>query len=268
MLSFIKIICVFFINFLCPGWYGNHIRPVHLASAAWTSWSRCSVCCMQSRKGDGGQVEERLCSGENCAPPCTMSLWSPWSRCTLSANPSVSRRTRYLMHPSDALNPDCAKNQLTELYFCSNPDRRREACPSFGQWSSWSGTCSCSQNETMYQTRRRPCLALSDRAESEIRPCVAASASDASCDTDVDCVVGEWLEWSCTAECNGRRVGTVLGTAVRRRNVGLRQSGGPSEQGSLKCACPVREEHALCALNCNIETGGDGRGFTRQPGEA
>ena len=246
---------------------------------AHSDWSPCSVCCTQYRDPivvnpdartntsleiemvGHDQREYRACDGGACPLDCTVSLWSEWTSCTLSHR--WRNRTRYFVHPSDALQLACGNMTTIEVEYCKEDQIKTVLCSIYLSWSPWQGTCSCDSTVFQYQQRSRRCRApLGLEDEVATRPCLSANSPQRLLDTECNRPLSytceprrfrspPWSEWECDATCNGT-VAVSEGIARRRRAIGVRQSDSDGAQFDLAvCNCPLRFELARCMKDCS-----------------
>eukprot|EP00117_Sycon_ciliatum_P047005 scpid42418/ scgid2132/ len=246
------------------------------ADIVYTSWSPCSVCCTQYRdvltddgmpailpvgalRPEGRQY--RPCTGQACPPDCELSLWSSWTPCTFTQ--PWKNRTRLFVHPSDARQPDCGAKKTIELQLCAEEDLARFECSVKGGWTEWQGECNCDSTTFQYQRRTRECLVSTpDPEDVQIRPCISANTPARPLPTDCNrpalynCFphnAPPWSAWSCDATCESTPTAAeAMGTASRRRAIGLMQADRSAARGDLAvCICQQRLQTAVCRIPCN-----------------
>ena len=153
-------------------------------------------------------------------------IWSEWSVCTKPCGPAgIRSRTR----PTEGLS--CPS--LTEEQPCN-----RVSCPGdcvVGDWNQWS-TCSETCGSTGIRSRTRPILfdsqngGLSCPSLTEEQPCNRVICP-------VDCVVGDWNNWTtCNVPCG-------TGIRSRTRTIITQPTGGG-------LSCPSTNEQENCSTDC------------------
>eukprot|EP01012_Entosiphon_sulcatum_P049575 TRINITY_DN6820_c0_g1_i6.p1 TRINITY_DN6820_c0_g1~~TRINITY_DN6820_c0_g1_i6.p1 ORF type:complete len:7637 (+),score=112.47 TRINITY_DN6820_c0_g1_i6:5459-28369(+) len=227
--------------------------PIHCEVSAWGTWESCSVTCgggLQARRrlvtipaAYGGMpcpilVETQQCNLAPCPDTtCVVSPWSTWSPCSSSCDGGTTSRTRQVVTSPTGLQTCPA---LREERTCNETP-----CPVDCVLSSWSDWTSCSLPcGKGTQTRSRTILVRSANSGS---PCPTTLNETRSCNSQacpVDCVVGDWSDWSaCPVPCGG-------GLIQRTRVVLL-----PAANGGRPCDNEALieikhcNEHA-CAVDC------------------
>jgi hypothetical protein len=161
-----------------------------------------------------------------CPVDCEVSNWSEWSLCSVECGGGIQTRTRTVMTEPQYGGTPCPP--LTETQPCNEQPCSEDCIVS--EWSAWSVCSAECGGGTQTRTRSilsppsgggTPCPPLTETQACNEQPC------------PVDCVVGEWSEWStCSVDCGG-------GTQTRTREITIQPAHGGME-------CPVLSETQAC----------------------
>jgi len=203
--------------------------------AAWTEWGACicdglmergrTIAVLNNHCGnpcEGPKIVTDKCTPSCWADPkdCEFGDWSEWGNCDATCDGGQQFRRREIATQSDERGTPC--DGLTkEVRPCSNtPCTVAQDCV-VGDWSEWkqcSVTCNVGQSErqrtiiTPAANGGVPC----DLALQEFQGC-----ENEPCDTEVDCVWGEWEDFgACSRTCGGGNRSRTRLIKVAPRNGG------------------------------------------------
>jgi hypothetical protein len=178
------------------------------------------------------------CTSNPCPRDCVVSSYGPFGACSLPCGGGTQTRTRTIITP--AANGGQACPILSETISCNT-----QPCPVdcvVSDWSAW-GACSLPCGGGV-QTRFRTIITPAANGGT---PCPLNLTETQSCNTQpcpINCVLGEWSQWSsCSAPCGG-------GTQTRTRTVVTPAAFGGTPCGALSetQACNTQ----LCAVDCVV----------------
>eukprot|EP01006_Ploeotia_vitrea_P040132 TRINITY_DN66404_c3_g4_i3.p1 TRINITY_DN66404_c3_g4~~TRINITY_DN66404_c3_g4_i3.p1 ORF type:complete len:2189 (-),score=999.16 TRINITY_DN66404_c3_g4_i3:889-6498(-) len=192
----------------------------------WSPWSQCSHACGKGTKErvrsvisqakHGGKacaplIEKQVCNERPCPVNCTVTDWSPWSKCSVSCGQGTRQRTRDVITENAHGGSACPITVESEP--CNNGpcDVDCRTTP----WSEWS-ECSADCGEGL-QVRKRSVTQKQQANGEQCGPLVQVQTCEKR-KCPVHCELSAWSPWSkCTAECGGgqrTRVRTVLSAPV------------------------------------------------------
>lgn len=227
--------------------------PVDCVTSEWGPWEACSAACgegLQARRmkvitnaAYGGKacpalVETRKCQITPCPVACVLSNWTGWSDCSLSCGGGQKRRTRTVIRDASFGGDACGAT--TEAAPCNT-----QPCPVncvMNDWTSWSA-CSATCGEGK-QTRTRTVKTANSNGGAACPTTTFESRSCTIKPCPVDCVLGNWTEWSsCGSPCGP-------GTQSRSRTVLRAPSadGKPCDKLGESRGCNVK----ACPVNCSM----------------
>eukprot|EP01004_Peranema_trichophorum_P007321 NODE_60_length_4100_cov_55.328640_g50_i0.p1 GENE.NODE_60_length_4100_cov_55.328640_g50_i0~~NODE_60_length_4100_cov_55.328640_g50_i0.p1 ORF type:complete len:1365 (-),score=567.13 NODE_60_length_4100_cov_55.328640_g50_i0:5-3496(-) len=186
--------------------------PIDCTVSSWGVWSSCSVSC-----GGGSRTRTRVvsvqaqnggascpstsatesCNTNACPVDCVLSEWKSWEACSATCGGGIQRRTRGVISPATDGGAECGATEETSA--CNT-----KPCPAdcvVSDWGSWSACDrSCAGGS---QTRTRQ---VTSQPQYEGKECPNTQevqrCNDIPC--PVDCVLGEFTEWSvCDKTCGG-----------------------------------------------------------------
>jgi len=223
--------------------------PVDCKQGDWMAWGQCDRECgpgqmKRSRsvaeqpkfggKACGFDVQQKDCEVKECAVPCRVSDWSPWSECDKLCGKGNSERTRRIMQEPSAGNACPSLKQLRQCNF--------NACPVDCVTKAWSGYSQCNHKcGSGVQTRTREvripqagagrgCGALSEPRKCNTHPC------------PVECDMSDWSDWTkCSKKCG-------IGTKSRTR----KKLGKPKNGGTCGPFEEIKDcfEKEICSEDC------------------
>lgn len=180
-------------------------------------------------------ISEIGCNRESCPVDCKVSDWTEWTKCSKNCGGGSQFRSRRIIDLPLFEGKECPTN-LYEERQCNSQD-----CPVdcfVSEWSDWSD-CSkeCGGGK---ETRTRTVL-VQDAFGGKKCPTLTESRECNTQSCPVDCVVGEWGDWTnCTTDCGG-------GTQMRVRKVITRNKSGGKE-------CPNIVESKTCNnMPCQVD---------------
>lgn len=221
----------------------------------WDSWSTsCTGLNQRFRERELDHAEQgKACKGDtrettSCkklAVDCEMALWGEWTACDTTCGNGQRQRYRQVAQYANKFGKSCGGNatevNLTQVGFCNEKTECNAwvncALSGWAPWTSCTATCGVAQQMRQRQiialrsVMGKPCAA--GLAMSEAKPC----APLATC--YVNCVWGEWVEWSaCTQTCGD-------GHQARSRSILT-----PPSPNGAKCTEKPQEE----VRNCNTQS--------------
>ena len=252
--------------------------PVDCELSAWSPYSACSKSCgtgYQMRKrqvlvaaahggaGCGASASARACPGwRPCPVDCTVGVFAPWSKCTVSCGGGSQTRKRLVTKAARVGGKPCPA--LSETRACAT-----SSCPVdcvLAQWSAW-GACSITCGGTGTATRTRTIVSQATNGGyscAHFPMSQKQDCNDGAC--PVHCEVSSFGKWSpCTTSCGG-------GSQSRSRDVLVHSKGGyqcPELAQTRQCndfACPtdcVQSDFAAWS-DCSQSCGGGARSRTRR----
>lgn len=191
-------------------------KPVNCKKGHWGNWLECSTTCgdsgVQTRKRPifreatcggkcDGTTEDQACNRKCCPQDCSYMEWSEWGKCYCAetceegGNRNICHRSR-VKNVTEACGGFCDDKTSEEkcMELCCSQD-----CVT-GEWQEW-GECNaqCEQEGAKNRTQ-----SVEQEAKCGGKACEPHYQYQ-SCDGDccpVDCVLGDWSEWSrCAGEC-------------------------------------------------------------------
>jgi len=237
----------------------------------WSEWTECTASCnggirKRSRDvlrlpGPGGspcqaQPKEEVepCNMDGCRAGCKdgeWGLWQSWSPCSVSCDGGTSFRKRQIVKMANSCGRE-PEGKERETRFCNvdKPCEQSRDCV-FNFWSAWSA-CSASCSGVKKRSRSvknfgRGSGAWCVGALQETWPCNPGTneLAPSGCDTNpvVDCLLGEWQEWSpCSSTCGG-------GQHMRSRDIAQHPA-----NGGKGCGDPLSEITECARKPCLSET--------------
>ncbi|XP_048584552.1 SCO-spondin isoform X3 [Nematostella vectensis] len=263
----------------------DNLCSVNGGYTAWSNWSACPVTC-----GAGSQARTRNCSnpvpkngGKDCTslgptmelklcnrPLCPVhggySLWSNWTKCSVTCGNGTKSRSRNCTNPG----PLHGGNNCTNLgpnnqtIKCDLP-----ACPVNGDYSPWSNWTKCSVtcgNGT--KTRLRNCTNPEPLHGGKNCTNLGPNSQTIMCDLQACPINGDYSTWSNWTKCS---VTCGNGTKTRSRNCTNPEplhggnnctNLGPNSQ-TIMCdhqACPINGGYSpwsnwtKCSVTCGNGT--------------
>ncbi|KAL4223846.1 hypothetical protein ACF0H5_017311 [Mactra antiquata] len=196
----------------------SNLCPVDGVFTDWSTWSKCSVTC-----GGGTHTRTRTCSypdgvphGNECAgslsasescntDPCPVdgvfTVWSTWSKCSVTCGGGTHTRTRTCSYPDGVPHGNDCAGSLSASESCNT-----DPCPVdgvFTDWLTWS-KCSVTCGGGTH-TRTRSCSYPNGVPHGN--DCVGSLSASESCNTNLCPVDGVWKAWtswsSCSVTCGG-----------------------------------------------------------------
>ncbi|CAJ1420422.1 unnamed protein product [Effrenium voratum] len=271
---------------------GCNESPCNMQScevSPWKEWGFCSNSCgrgsqvrsryIQQTASGGGigctnlLAESRECAssssgtGGQCPGPadCQWSQWSHWSGCTCECDGGQRTRDRTIQQMPSPGGRACDPVNKEEIAPCNTQPCSSGACID-ALWSDWSNWEACTKTCDGGITWRH--RTIQRKANECGKPAIGMSMEHASCNErvacgpNVDCVFGEWQQWSgCTTPCQGikrrSRVIAVHGKEMGRWCEGpLKQTSpcpdGPHCSGGVPVDCEVSTWHpwGACSATC------------------
>jgi len=236
----------------------------------WSEWSGCSCSCAGGQKTRNRHIAKApRNNGKPCKPedkeeiipcntqPCSKITcqdgewdeWVDWSPCSATCGGGVTFRIRKIAKMANHCgNPPEGLDR--ESKFCNAHVSCEKAVDcEFSEWGTWSD-CSTSCNGIKRRSRRIGRYGRGDGAY-----CIGTLKETSSCNPDieagekipqgcgvespVDCVLGDWQEWSgCTATCGG-------GSTSRSRNIVTQPA-----HGGIPCEGPLSEAKECARASC------------------
>lgn len=234
----------------------------------WSQWSMCTHTCgpsqkyrnrafQQYRQGNGtgctnDTVQTMPCLGNpTCGVvDCQWGDWTKWSTCTKKCGGGSMTRTRDIKEEPRNGGKECDTGYMEEQKACNT-----DVCPDgpctdgkWGEWTAWEPCSKTCRGGVTWRSRNVSVTASScGTPVSGQSQQVGACNADIACFPTVDCVLGQWDQWSaCTATCDG--------TKRRARRVVQEGSGnGKLCSGPLKQAAPCNpDENQTRPVGCPI----------------
>uniref|UniRef100_H2Y3E3 Hemicentin-1 n=1 Tax=Ciona intestinalis TaxID=7719 RepID=H2Y3E3_CIOIN len=229
----------------CPMW------------SSWSAYGNCTVSC-----GGGTMIRTRSClpDGVGCADmgpssessSCNIqqcpewSEWYPWQQCSVTCGVGQQTRTRECIN-GNVGGKGCMGPQQ-DSNFCNE-----QACPFFGQWSSWSD-CSLSCGGGVRRQQRSCTNGFVGEPG-----CIGETSNDEACNIQPCPVFTEWGQWGeCSETCGSGA------TRSRSRSCNNGLPGQPGCVGSIsdvencglrKQPCPAWRDWSTwgeCSSSCGI----------------
>eukprot|EP00929_Paragymnodinium_shiwhaense_P029094 TRINITY_DN16758_c0_g1_i1.p1 TRINITY_DN16758_c0_g1~~TRINITY_DN16758_c0_g1_i1.p1 ORF type:complete len:1540 (-),score=253.91 TRINITY_DN16758_c0_g1_i1:359-4978(-) len=249
----------------------------------WRTWTACGGGETQKyrerapvvqRLGDGkacaGQLKETLPCPVEKPKDCIMGAWGAWNACDLDCGGGQQYRSRKIDQEPQAGGVPCTATNLQETRPCN--EQLCSAPPAdclFGRWSRWSncstdcGVGSMTRSRTIATYAKvggRGCgTGSQDAALLEVASC----SVDTGCH-DVDCVWGDWYEWSsCSCSCGGgtKRRSRVVVQPPRQRGklcdpedksqIGVCNTQS-CETGCVDARWDEWSEWSVCSMTCDV----------------
>ncbi|XP_052221435.1 coadhesin-like isoform X2 [Dreissena polymorpha] len=174
-------------------------------------------------------------AGMMCKIKGGWSLWSGWSKCSVTCEDGQRTRTRACNHPPPNYGGTSCPGDHVQYTPCTE-----QMCPMDGVWNAWTAWNECSHtcgygNRNRSRTCRGP---FHDGAECPGLPDDVETCNAFSCPVD-----GSWKLWGTWGECS-----TTCGGGLRNRSRECDQPkhggdycAGPSEQAEVcnDIACPI-----------------------------
>ncbi|XP_074645669.1 properdin-like [Tubulanus polymorphus] len=235
----------------------------------WTEWNAFTQCtatcgpgvkvrlrqCNNPPPAYGGHYcknapfEHKKCQERLCPIDGGWTLWSSWSRLTVTCGEGVSKRTRVCNSPKPKHNgrPCEGDSEQFKTINSSKP------CPVNGGWSKWTsyGECQAAACQKGYQLRSRTCT--NPRPQHGGRYCAGNQIDKQECVNHVDCVKvnGGWCDWSewgvCSLDC-----GDIDDISFQKR---IRHCDCPAPKNGGSDCSGVRFETRNCEIKpCNHTT--------------
>jgi hypothetical protein len=197
--------------------------PVDCDLGDWTNDGECSAPCgggLQKQTRDvktdaahggeqcGATSQSIVCNEQACPVDCVLSAWKDDGTCTATCGGGQQRKIKTVETGAANGGAECPAADSADMVM--EEACNEQECPVdcvVSQWSGW-GECSatCEAGE---EKRTRE---VTTDAEFDGVPCPAEMEGKRSCnlgDCPVDCVVGDWGNWStCTATCGEPSAGT------------------------------------------------------------
>lgn len=197
------------------------------------------ACCPDDDDCDPDLADPDAC--EELEPiDCELSDWDEWSVCSTACGPGQMHRMRYILQEPENGGEECG--EVLETDSCTNGPCAVDC--ELSDWSPW-GECSA-ECEGGTQSRTRAILQEGEHGGQECPP-PADLSQEQACNTHlcpVDCVMGEWGEWSeCSAECGG-------GFQTRERDIIT-----PSVGAGARCGNTIEERNcnmSVCKIDCEV----------------
>jgi len=193
-------------------------KPLTCSLGPWGNWSACDedyqksrerlLLCSECAEGadcQNGAVDGPLVEVAPCDPEpieCLMSDWTDWTDCTRTCGGGYQEKHRLVKVLPQFGAPDCPPH-LAYTRPCGEEPCSVIEC-TLSDWTSWSEcTTSCGPGT---ETRSREVtpfddtdsVLICDAALEQVRVC----RHQPPCEDDVDCVWGNWSEWSeCSVSC-------------------------------------------------------------------
>lgn len=221
--------------------------------APWGDWEPCSKAC------DGGtrtRIRTQATTRRGTGRACTGDT-SETQPCNTDRCPGCTDQFGNLVPPGETM----PSNNTCEICYCSYFTGNRECVPKQPgdasnpppQWSDWSDFSACSAPcGTGTRRRSRACVRL---CANETRSCAPdtrgrmdsdqQSCNRQDCAPPVDCVVSDWTNGTCYAECDGVNP-TATGQQLLLRQITQQPANGGK-------ACPSTYEVVSCTKKCKVE---------------
>ncbi|CAJ1435407.1 unnamed protein product, partial [Effrenium voratum] len=226
-------------------------EKVDCAWADWSAWGSCSASCgFGSRTRNRHIAQHPSQDGEPCQPQPTAEVeacleghcqgsckdgewgdWTEWSSCSQSCAGGVAERSREAAHVASPCGNPALGPQKEQASCNENVPCIATLDCEFNDWSAW-GACSAECDGTQSRERGIEHYGSGDGAfcqgsVHETQPCQAAGVQ---CESEpVDCVLGEWTNWSPCDKACGR------GEKTRSRELVTEpRAGGKECEGGLK----------------------------------
>ncbi|XP_073397500.1 properdin-like, partial [Dendrobates tinctorius] len=219
----------------------------------WGDWSTCSVSCKE-----GVQKRQRTCVGQGhcqgealevksctlqecCAVMGGWSVWTSWSRCSVTCGKGHIKRSRKCNNPAPFCGGTCTGKSSEEKQCDTNQD-----CPTHGSWGNWEPWNQCSsqcRNEgpgnVPFQSRQRVCNNPTPSKSPPGDPCQGNKQEERACPDLPYCPVdGSWGSWKKDSECT---VTCGIGRIKEKRSCDT----PPPRYGGRDCAGSITRD-AIC----------------------
>jgi len=224
----------------------------------WGEWGTCPCMGLRERsrhivsqkKGDGKECigaksEKGVCLPE-CTKPsldCLFGEWGEWDKCSEPCGGGQQKRSREIEVQPERRGKPCS-GPLDETRLCNSQQCDAPVDCEVGSWTEWSEcTADCDGGQS---TRTREIVTHGSHSGKQ---CQLALKEVRGCNTDkchnsVDCVWGEWTDFSvCTRRCGG-------GHKTRERALKVAPRGDGKKCDPLSKSEVVPCNTMECAENC------------------